>query len=150
MLISEMLTPSLIKTNIEAESKEELFEEMVQLFISQKLVSDRDSAVTALLEREAQMSTGIAPGVALPHGKIPGITGVIMSLGIVRNGMDYDSLDGEPVYVVITLLSELGNPGPHIEALSEISRLLAVPDFVDRMKKARTASQVLQIIKGEE
>ena len=150
MLISEILKPSLVKIDVEAGTKEELFEEMVQLFVSQKLIRDRDTAVMALLEREAKMSTGIAPGFALPHGKLSGVKNVVMALGITRQGIDFDSLDNEPVYVVITLFSELGNPGPHIEALAEISRLLNIPNFISRIKAAKTAAQVLQVFKSEE
>ena len=150
MLISEILTPALIKTDIEAETKEELFEEMVQMFVSAGLIKDRESAVMALIEREEKMSTGIAPDFALPHGKIRGISGVIMALGIIRNGMDFDSLDDKPVHVVITLFSEMGNPGPHIEALSEISRLIEIPGFLESLKEAASAEEIISIIKKEE
>ena len=150
MLISEVLTPSLIKLNVEAKTKEELFEEMVQLFVRAGIVTDRDAAVMALIEREQKMSTGIAPDFALPHGKLSGISGVIMALGIIRKGMDFDALDDQPVHVVITLFSEIGNPGPHIEALSEISRLISIPDFLERLKSANSPEQILRIIKSEE
>lgn len=150
MLISEILTPTLIKTDVEAQTKEELFEEMVQMFVSAGLIKDRESAVMALIEREQKMSTGIAPDFALPHGKLTGISGVIMALGIIRDGMDFESLDDQPVHVVITLFSEMGNPGPHIEALSEISRLISIPDFLEKVKAASSPEQILRIIKSEE
>ena len=151
MLISEVLTPSLIKLNVEAKTKEELFEEMVQLFVHDGIIADREAAVMALIEREQKMSTGIAPDFALPHGKIMGIKGVIMALGIIRGGgMDFDSLDDEPVHVVLTLFSEVGNPGPHIEALSEISRLIEIPGFLESIKEAASAEEIIRIIKKEE
>ena len=151
MLISEVLTPSLIKLNVEAKTKEELFEEMVQLFVRDGIIDDRDAAVMALIEREQKMSTGIAPDFALPHGKIMGIKGVVMALGIIRgDGMDFDSLDDEPVHVVLTLFSEVGNPGPHIEALSEISRLIEIPGFLESVKEASSAEEIIRLIKKEE
>ena len=150
MLISEVLTPALVKLNVEAQTKEELFEEMVQLLVRNGAIVDREAAVMALIEREQKMSTGIAPDFALPHGKLVGIKGVVMALGIIRKGMDFDSLDDEPVHVVLTLFSEVGNPGPHIEALSEISRLIDIPGFLDRLKQASSAEQIIQIIKEEE
>ena len=150
MLISEVLKPALIKLNVEAQTKEELFEEMVQLFVSNGVIADREAAVMALIEREQKMSTGIAPDFALPHGKILGIKDVALALGIIRNGMDFDSLDDEPVHVVLVLFSEIGNPGPHIEALSEISRLIEIPGFLDRLKEAESPEQVIRIIKEEE
>ena len=150
MLISEILKPSMVNLKLEAGSKEELFEEMVQMYVSNGIIRDRDAAVMSLLEREAKMSTGIARGFALPHGKLPEIKGVALALGIVRGGIDFESLDDEPVYVVIMLFSEPGNPTSHIEALSEISRLLLIPGFLDRIRSAATPEQVLQIIREEE
>lgn len=150
MLISRLLKPSLIKLDVEAESKEELFEEMVELFAHEGLVPDREVAVNTLIERESKMSTGIAPGFALPHGKLEGIKGVLIAIGIVREGMDFDSLDDEPVYVVLTLFSENGNPVPHIEALAEIGRLLSVPDFVEQIKNARSPEEIIRIFQENE
>ncbi|MBQ6472884.1 MAG: PTS sugar transporter subunit IIA [Victivallales bacterium] len=150
MLISRLLKPSLIKLDVEASSKEELFEEMVDLFVQEGLVPDRELAVDALMERESKMSTGIAPGFALPHGKLEGIKGVLIAIGIVRDGIDFDSLDDEPVYVVLTLFSETGNPVPHIEALAEIGRLLAIPEFTGQLKNARTPEEIIRIIQENE
>ena len=150
MLISKLLKPTLIKLDVEAASKEELFEEMVDLFVREGLISNREMAVDTLLERESKMSTGIAPGFALPHGKLEGIHGVLIAIGIIREGMDFDSLDDEPVYVVLTLFSEAGNPVPHIEALAEIGRLLAVPEFTEQLKNARTPEEIIRIFQENE
>lgn len=150
MRISEILSPSLVKLDIKAEDKEELFEEMVQLFVNNGQITDRDSAVTALLEREAKMSTGISRWLGLPHGKLAEASGILIALGVSKKGLDYDSLDGEPVYVIITIFAEMGNPGPHIQALAEISRLFAVPDVITKIRQAKTAQQVIDIIKNEE
>jgi len=150
MKISELLTPSLIKVELESEDKEELFEEMVQLFIEQGLITDREAALEALFEREAKMSTGIAKWLGLPHGKLDEAQGLLMALGVSRIGIEYDSLDGEPVYVVLMVFAEVGNPGPHIEALAEVSRLFSIPGFIDRIRSAHDASEVLRIITEEE
>ena len=150
MLISDILRPSMIRLDLKSASKEELFEEMVQMYVSAGIVKDREGAVMALLEREAKMSTGISSGFALPHGKIPEVKGVQLALGVVPEGMDFESLDDEPVYVVIMLFSEPGNPTPHIEALSEISRLLLIPGFLDRIRAAKNAQEVLKVIRAEE
>lgn len=150
MRLSELLTPELVKVGLESQEKEELFEEMVQLFIDAGLIQDRDAAVTALLERESKMSTGIAKWIGLPHGKLEEAQGLLMALGISREGIEYDSLDGEPVHVVITVFAEVGNPGPHIEALAEVSRLFSIPGFTERIMEADSSEDLLSIIKGEE
>ena len=150
MKISDLLKPSLIKINLESENKDELFEEMVQLFINDDLIRDRDAALQALLEREAKMSTGIANGLALPHGKIKEAKGLLMCIGVSPRGIDYDALDGEPVFVVLLVLAENGNPGPHIEALAEISRLFSLPGFMGKIRKAASPGDVLNLIRQEE
>ena len=150
MKISDLLTTSLIKVGIESDEKEELFEEMVQLFVGSNLIQDRDAALQALFEREAKMSTGIAKWLALPHGKLEEAQGLLMAIGTSKRGIEYDSLDGEPVYVVLVVFAEVGNPGPHIEALAEISRLFSIPGFIDKIREAETPEGILTLIRGEE
>jgi len=150
MKLSDILTPQLIKIGLESEDKEELFEEMVQLFVDAGLITDREAALRALYERESKMSTGVAKWLALPHGKIAEARGVMVALGVSHTGIDYESLDGEPVYVVVMVFAEEGNPGPHIEALAEISRLFSIPGFTERMREVRTAEEALELIRSEE
>ncbi len=150
MKISDKLPPSLIKIGLESLDKEELFEEMVQLFVDAGLITDREAAIHALQEREAKMSTGVAKWLGLPHGKLEEAKGVMLALGVSSTGIEYDSLDGEPVYVVVMVFAEIGNPGPHIEALAEISRLFMIPGFIERIRNARNAGEVLDLIAAEE
>ena len=150
MRISDNLAPSLIKVGLESDEKEEVFEELLQLFVDAGLIEDREAALRALLEREEKMSTGIARGIGLPHGKLTEGKGLLMALGISKKGIEYDSLDGEPVYVVLMVFAEEGNPGPHIEALAEISRLLSLPGFTEKIRAAETPQEVLEIIRKEE
>jgi mannitol/fructose-specific phosphotransferase system IIA component (Ntr-type) len=150
MKISTILNPSLIKVNLESEEKEELFEEMVHLLVKEGLIQDRDAAVGTLMEREAKMSTGIAKWLGLPHGKIAEAKGLLMALGVSKKGIEYDSLDGEPVYVVLMVFAELGNPGPHIEALAEISRLFSTPGFIDHIRQAESPEDILNLIRHQE
>jgi len=150
MKISDALSPELIKIGLESEDKEELFEEMVQLFVDAGLISDRTTAIRALEEREAKMSTGVAKGLGLPHGKLDEASGVMMALGVSERGIEYDALDGKPVHVVLMVFAEVGNPGPHIEALAEISRLFMIPGFTERVKNARDARELLEMIEAEE
>lgn len=150
MKLSDVLKPGLVRVGLRSEEKEEVFEEMVQLFVDEGLIEDRDAALSAVFEREAKMSTGIARWLAIPHGKIEEAEGLIVALGTSSKGIDYDSLDGEPVYVVMMVFAELGNPGPHIEALAEISRLFSIPGFTGKIRDAGSAEEVLALIKQEE
>lgn len=148
--ISELLAPSLIKMNLEAETKEELFPELVELFVAAGCIRDRAAAVRVLEEREAKMTTGIANGIGIPHGKLPEAKRTLLSLGISRNGIEYNSIDGEPVHIVITIFAQIDNLGEHIEVLAEISRLFAVPGFRENISAARTPEEVLRLIANEE
>ena len=150
MRLSELLTPNLLKIGLESEDKEELFQEMVQLFVNAGRIRDRAAAIKALMEREAKMSTGIARWIGLPHGKLQEAHGILLAIGTSPKGIEYDSLDGEPVHVVIMVFAEVGNPGPHIEALAEISRLFSIPGFTERVREAKSAAELLQMIKDEE
>ena len=150
MRLTDLLTPSLVKVDLISEAKEELFDEMVQLFVDADLVQDRDLALQALFEREAEMSTGISKGFGLPHGKLVGLQALCMVLGISRSGIAYDALDEEPVHVVLMAFSEVDNPEPHLEMLSEVARLFSIPDFTEKLTCAETAEQVLAIIANED
>lgn len=150
MRLSELLTPALVKVGLESTTKGALFEEMVELFVAAGRIHDRLDAIRALTEREAKMSTGIARWIGLPHGKLAEATGILLAIGTSRHGIEYSSLDGEPVYVVVMVFAEVGRPGPHIEALAEISRLFSIPGFTERVREAGTAAELLRLIKDEE
>ena len=150
MNLSEALSPSVIKVGLESEDKDELFEEMVQLFVDSGLIDDREAALTALREREAKMSTGVAKWLGLPHGKLEEASGLMIALGVSEKGIEYDSLDGELVYVVLMVFAEVGNPGPHIEALAEISRLVTVPGFTAALREVSSPEDALRIIREQE
>lgn len=150
MKISELFKPSLIKMSLQAENKDELFPEMVQLFVADGSITDRATALHVLEEREAKMSTGIANGLGLPHGKLPEAKRILLAMGISKNGIEYDSLDGELVYIVITIFAALENPGQHIQVLAEISRLFSIPGFKERIQAADSPAEVLSVIQSEE
>ena len=150
MKLSEILSPSLISLELEATDKDELFEEMVSLFTRQGLLPDRTAAIRQLKDREAKMTTGITRWVAFPHAKLEGVKNVVVALGISHSGIDYDALDKQPVYVVLMVFSEAGNPGPHIQLLAEMSRIFSIEGFTKSLRQARTAQEVLNLIAREE
>ena len=150
MLVSEMLSVGLVNCNLASSYKEELFEEMVQMFVREGLVPDGKAALDALLEREAKMSTGISEGIALPHGKLEGIKDAAIAIGISKEGIDYDALDNEPVQLVVMILCDKSRPALHVEILSEVSRLLSIDGFKDRLLAAKNAEAVIEVIRSEE
>jgi len=138
MLLKQVFPVDRIKLDLESDDKDELFEELGE-FLAQatKRALERDQVVRALEERESKMATGIKTGIALPHGKIEGIEGSVGVIGVSKKGIDYASLDGEPVYVVFLLLSSLKAPEQHLRVLRRIAVLLDDPAFLDSLMSAR-------------
>jgi len=129
MFLYEVFPPELIKIGIEAEDKDEVFEELVDHFCQIKKSNARDEILTALIERESKMSTGIQKGIALPHGKTNAIENVHGILGVSKKGIDYDALDGQPVYLVFMLLAPQSESEKHLRLLKRLAGLLDNPQF---------------------
>jgi len=150
MKLSDLLDEHVIKTNLESEDKEEVFAELVELLVRAGRIPNRDAALQAILAREEMATTGIGNGVAVPHGKDASVKTLTAALGISSDGIDYDAADGGPVYVVFLVLAEVSNPGPHVQCLGEIARLLMVPGFYDRLQRATSPEEALAAIRAEE
>ena len=150
MRIHDLLDESVVKVGLESIDKEECFEEMIDLLVRGGRITDRSGALTAILQREEQGTTGIGRGIAVPHGKHPSVTGLVAALGVSQKGIEFDAVDNEPVYLVLMLLAKNNDPGPHIQALAETSRLLLVPGFYRKIIEAGTAGEILEIINAEE
>ncbi|HUU68624.1 MAG TPA: PTS sugar transporter subunit IIA [Planctomycetota bacterium] len=150
MRLADILSEDIIKLGLESEEKEEVFAELIELLVRSRKIADRAAALKAVESREAMGTTGIGRGIAIPHGKDPSIKQLTAALGISREGIEYEAMDNQPVHVVFLVLAEGNNPGPHVQCLAEIARLLQVPGFYKRLLEARTAKEVLDIIRTEE
>jgi mannitol/fructose-specific phosphotransferase system IIA component (Ntr-type) len=150
MKLSQLLDTSVINVNLQSEDKEELFAEMVEMLVGAGRLRNRAAAMEALEAREAMASTGIGNGMAVPHGKSASVSDLCAALGVSKKGIDYETTDREPVTVVFLVLAEANNPGPHVECLGEIARLLQIQGFCDRLRRAANAQEALAVIKAEE
>ncbi|MCX7026265.1 MAG: PTS sugar transporter subunit IIA [Spirochaetes bacterium] len=149
MILQKVFGPSTIKIGLESENKEELFEELVD-HLSKTFPAGtrfpRAEVIQALEAREAKMSTGIVKGIALPHAKVEGIACLKGVLGISRSGIDYDSLDGHPVYLVFMLLAPLGGSEFHLQALQRLALLIADKEFVQRLSTASSPEEAQAVL----
>lgn len=150
MKISEVLDKRAIKIGLASTSKEEALKELVDLLAKVEDIGDPKSILKALLERENLGSTGIGQGIAIPHGKTDKVSRLVAVLGISKSGVDFDALDGEPVYIFFLLVAPKETAGPHLKALAQISRLLRDSYFCQLLRKCDTAEQVFNLIKNEE
>ena len=150
MRIADILSEEVIKVNLESQEKSEVFAELIELLARARKISDRDAALRAIEEREAMGTTGIGRGIAIPHGKDSSIKHLTAALGISRQGIEYEAMDDQPVHLVFLVLAEANNPGPHVQCLAEIARLLQLPGFYKRLLEARSPREALDIIRSEE
>ncbi|MFH1038296.1 MAG: PTS sugar transporter subunit IIA [PVC group bacterium] len=145
--LSELIKEKCITVSLRPGPKEEIIREMVQLAARSDRVVDLEAVLQSALEREKQGSTGIGGGIAVPHAKSAGVTELVGALGICREGTDFDSIDGQPAYLVCFLEAVLDNPGPHIQALAKISRLIQTTDFLPAVLKCRTPAEAHRLLR---
>ncbi|MBI4373083.1 MAG: PTS sugar transporter subunit IIA [Candidatus Omnitrophica bacterium] len=150
MKISEVLDKRAIKIGLHATNKEETLKELVDVLAQVEDIGDPKGILKALIERENLGSTGIGQGIAIPHGKTDKVSRLVAVLGISKFGVDFDALDGEPVYIFVLLVAPKATAGPHLKALAQISRLLRDPYFCELIRKCKTEEEVFNLIKNEE
>ena len=150
MKITDFLSVKGIKVDLEATDKEGILKEMVDLLGEVKDVGDKKNILRALIERENLGSTGIGQGIAIPHGKTDKVDGLVAVLGVSRKGVNFEALDGEPVYIFFLLIAPEESAGPHLKALARISRMLKDKYFRELLKKSKDDKEVLKIIEEED
>lgn len=150
MLLSELLTIDRIKIPLEAVSKEDLLRELVSIVATTDGISDEDAVLQAVRERESILSTGIGHGVAIPHGKSAAVPELRMAAGRAASPVDFDALDGQPVALFFLLVGPETAAGPHIKALSRISRIVRRDDVRDRLIAASTPDEFLKALQDAE
>lgn len=150
MKVSELLKTDFIISELKGKSKEEIINELIDLFKNDPRVEDIEKVRTAVLEREKVMSTGVGKGFAIPHGKTGAVKEIIGAFGRIRDGIDYDALDGNPVYLVFLLVGKDNLISTHIKLLSRISRLMNKDDFRHRLLWAENSEDIINLFTEEE
>ncbi|MFA5038225.1 MAG: PTS sugar transporter subunit IIA [Candidatus Omnitrophota bacterium] len=152
MKIMDFLSEEAITTDLKSVNKTEAIKELVELLIVSGDIDKKDKAkiVELLLARESLGSTAIGHNVGIPHAKADCIKNLVGAFGLSRKGVDFDSLDGEPVYVFFLLLAPQDSAGPHLKALARISRLIKDKYFRDTLKQAKDKKDVVRIIETED
>jgi PTS system fructose-specific IIC component/PTS system nitrogen regulatory IIA component len=149
MLLNEVFLPDLIKVDLEADDKDEVFEELVDIFCSRRNLNKRSEILESLYEREKLMSTGIQKGIAIPHGKIDSLDDLYGMIGISRKGVEYEALDGESVHLLFMILVPK-NSEKHLRVLQRLAELLSNPQFYKDLIIQRDAVGVNTILKRYE
>ncbi len=150
MKITEFLDKKGIKIGIQSTDKEDVLKELVGVLAEVQDIGDQKNIVKALIERENLGSTGIGQGIAIPHGKTDKVKELVAVLGISQKGVNFESLDGEHVYILFLLVAPKESAGPHLKALAQISRLLRDSYFCELMRRCKTPDEVFDLIRREE
>lgn len=150
MKVSELLKPEFVIADLKGETKEEIINELVDLFKSDVRVEDIEKVRTAVIDREKVMSTGVGKGFAIPHGKTNAVKEIIGAFGRIKDGIDYESLDGNPVNLVFLLVGKDNLISTHIKLLSRISRLMNKDDFRHRLLEANDEKEIISLFTEEE
>jgi fructose-specific phosphotransferase system IIA component len=149
MNLKNVLSPDAVWVDLKADSKRGIIEEMLDRLVSAGKIEDRTAALTAILERESKMSTGMQNGVAIPHGKTDSVSSLIAAIGMQKEGVDFECMDGQPAKIFIMTLSPVERTGPHIQFLAEISRLIASSEVREKILEAKTHHSVYEILTGK-
>jgi PTS system nitrogen regulatory IIA component len=146
MNLGKILSEDLVRIGLKGATKPDILRELVDVLYAAGRVHDREAALRAIEEREAKMSTGMQQGLALPHARCDVVDRLVAVIGIKPEGVDFQSVDGEPSRIFVLTLSPLNRTGPHIQFLAEIGRLINRPEIRQRLLEAKTPAEAIRIL----
>ena len=150
MILTQICQSACIRVPLEAQDKTGAMHELLDVLDRNNLLPDKNAVVDAVFKREQTRSTGIGFGIAVPHGKCQGITQSVMSWGLAREPIDFDSIDGKPVHIIFMLVSPTDQTGPHIQALARISRLALDEAFMTQWIQSACADEAYALLQDKE
>ena len=150
MMLSELLNADAISTRLKARTKREALAELVALLESAHGVKSQGEILDRVLRREAMMSTGIGNGVAIPHGKARAVDRMLGACALSSEGIEFESVGGEPAKLFILLVSPENVGAPHVRVLANISRLLKEESVRQRLREAAHPADFLAALESAE
>jgi mannitol/fructose-specific phosphotransferase system IIA component (Ntr-type) len=148
MLLSEVIQPDLIKIGLEAHSKWEAIEELIDLLINahELRMVDRAEVTEAVMNRERSLSTGLEHGLAVPHGAVSCVHDILVTMGTSQQGVPFESVDGQPARLVVLLVIPQGSFQRHVRTLATIARLASDRELRERVYNAEAPEEVMEAI----
>ena len=150
MKIQDVLNKNVMLFDLQATDKEGVINEMVQSLVDNGVVTDFETFKTGIVNREAQTSTGLGDGIAMPHSKNEAVKEATVLFAKSNKGVDYASLDGQPTDLFFMIAAPEGANDTHLAALAELSKYLMKPGFADKLRQASTPEQVIAAFDAEE
>ncbi len=150
MRVFDILKEDLIVPELHGDTKTDVLRELASHLAARHTEINPEQLVTVLLDRERLGTTAIGEGIAIPHGKLPGLKGVVAVFGRSRKGVDCHSLDGAPTRLFFLLVAPEDSAGVHLKALARVSRLLKDKAFRERLLNGKTQVELYRVICEED
>ena len=149
MRLMDFLISDAIEPDIKSTTKSEAIKELVALLKDSGAIAEAGPIAEAILKREELGTTGIGEGIAVPHGKSNAVYRLVAAFGRSVKGIDFDSIDNQPVQLLFLLVAPADSAGPHLMALARISRLLKNKDFRSGLINAKDEAEILKMFEAE-
>ena len=145
--MTRYLNKNCISCDLKGSTKDEILNEMVTLLIQSGNVTNREQVISALKEREAAGSTGLEKGIAIPHTKTNGVTEPVVAIGIKKDGVDFNAMDGNPSQIFVMLVAPIDGTNPLMRAMAAFSGALMREEVRNALLEANSAEQIVEILK---
>jgi fructose PTS system EIIBC or EIIC component len=150
MKICEILRIDKIVSSLKGTNKNDIIDELINLFKDDERVKNLDDMKNAVHDREKIMSTGVGKGFAIPHAKTDSVTEIVAAFGKLEKPIDFQALDEQPVNLIFLLVGKESLVGPHIKLLSRISRMMNKDEFRESLAKATSPKEIYSLFENEE
>lgn len=148
-MITNLLTLECINLNLKGQTKQEIIDEMVEILYQGGKLNNKEEYKKAILAREAQSSTGLEEGIAIPHAKTSAVKIPSIAFGLSKNGVDYESLDGEPSKLFFMIAAPANASDTHIEILSKLTTMLLDDEIREKLLEVKTEQEVIDILTSD-
>jgi fructose-specific phosphotransferase system IIA component len=148
--LSDYINAERVLLDLKSTNKLDVLTEISQFAFDKGLVSDSDAVFEGLLAREGVISTAIGEGVAIPHARCQGVEGLFIIFARSQTGVEFDSLDGEPVFLFVTIIGPKDRDRDQLKILSRTARLLKHPDFRTKFLRAKSEEEALALVREGE
>lgn len=146
MSIKELLSPETITLDLQAKDADSAIAQLASILARSGAVSDVSTYVEAVRTREGKSTTAVGFGVAIPHAKSAGVARAAVAFGRTAAGIDWSSMDGEPVHMVFLIAAPEGANDVHLKALAQLARMLMREEFREKLRSATTPDDVLNAL----
>ncbi len=150
MHLTDILRPEMVWPQLSASTKPEVIRELARHMAANDTTLDETSIGEILMERERLGSTGIRDGIAIPHGKVPGLNRIIIACGRSEKGIDFDAHDKKPTHLFFVLLAPESAAGQHLKVLAKLSRILNDANFREKLMTSKNAAEIFHNIIDED